>query len=204
MRATYVFVQLVLGALASTTLLGCGDDSSSTGGSGATSAGGEGGAGATGAGASGAGASGAGGEGGVPTAGGAGGTTSDGGGPPNPCEGAPTVSFATDVLPILVESCSFSSCHAGAQPDAGLDLTEGNAYAELVNISTSQCNGSRVRVVPGDAAESYLVDKLRGVDMCGTGQKMPRTYPPGSNAAPWTPEKTSIVEAWVCGGALDD
>jgi hypothetical protein len=204
MRATSLLVPIVLGALFSTAPIGCGDDTSSTGGSGATSAGGAGGAGASGAGASGAGASGAGGDGGVPTAGGAGGTSTDGGGPPGPCDGAPTVSFSTDVLPLLVESCSFSSCHAGAQPDAGLDLTEGNAYGELVNIATSQCNGSRTRVIPGDPAESYLVDKLLGVDMCGTGQKMPRTYPPGSSASPWTPEKTAIVEAWVCGGALDD
>ncbi len=184
----------------------CGDDASS-------------GTGASGIGASGSGASGSGGSpstggaGGIGASGGVGGTLDGGGGnvtdggggaSPDACEGVAVVSFSADVLPLLQESCTFSSCHAGGQPDAGLDLTPANVLAELIDVNSAQCGPSRKRVVAGDPEESYLLDKLLGEDMCGNGVKMPRNPPQGQSAPAWTADKTEIFRAWICGGALDD
>ena len=146
-----------------------------------------------------------GGAGGVGGAGG--GSTTDGGGGSmgDPCEGVATVSFSADVVPLLEQSCTFSACHAGAMPDAKLNLVPENAFAELVNVTALQCGGNRTLVIPGDPSESYLYDKLKGVDMCGLNSaKMPRNPPQGQSAPMWTAANTEVFRAWICGGALDD
>lgn len=132
---------------------------------------------------------------------GAGGAGGSGGGEPEVlCRpGLPTVSFATDVQPILTTSCAKANCHAGTNPDAGLDLREGAAYAELVNTSSTQCFGERTRVTPGDPEESYLFDKIRNKDLCGNSKRMP--YPP---TAMLPDEQRTLIEAWICAGALED
>ena len=184
-------------------LAGCGDSGSSSANGGNDGTGASAGSEATGGSGSGASNPGTGGS----SAGGnsnAGGNSSTGGS--SPCADAPAVSFATDIQPLLVEGCSFSSCHGGAMPDANLNLTDGNVYEELVNVATAQCNGSRTLVVPGAPEDSYLINKLRGQDMCGgvNSKKMPRNLPPGASAPPWTDAETALIEAWICGGALDN
>lgn len=152
------------------------------------------------------------GTGGSPASGGGGsgtgGTASTGGAPEGGggaasetfcAPGLPTVSFAADVQPILSASCAKTTCHAGVQPDAGLDLREGQAHGELLAVATTKCSGDRVRVVAGDPAESYLFDKVRGVDLCGTSKRMPPTPNPML-----TQSELDVLEAWICSGALDD
>ena len=180
----------------------CGDETS-TSGTGASGAGGS----PTSGGSGGIGGVGANGGVGGALDGGGGNTTTDGGGgaPPDPCEGVATVSFAADVVPLLEQSCTFSACHAGPMPDAGLDLTAANALAELIGVNSQQCGASSKRVVPGDPDASYLFDKLLGIEMCGmTSVKMPRNPPMGQSAPPWTDANTEVFRAWICGGALDD
>lgn len=74
-----------------------------------------------------------------------------------------------------------------------LDLSVGKAYAALVNVNATQCNPARKRVLPGDPAQSYLLDKMMGVDLC-FGTQMPKlgNLP---NA-----QMTTIAN-WICAGA---
>jgi hypothetical protein len=79
-------------------------------------------------------------------------------------EPPPTVkedpSFASDIQAIFSNSCISSGCHnAGAS--AGLVLLQGQAYASLVNVASTQEPG-KTRVIPTDAANSYIVIKLEG------------------------------------------
>lgn len=116
------------------------------------------------------------------------------------CEpGLPTVSFAADIQPILTTSCAKTNCHSGGNPDASLDLRQGAAYGELVDMASTQCFGDRTRVTPGDPEESYLFDKIRNKDLCGNSKRMP--YPP---TAMLTPEQRTLFEAWICAGALEN
>jgi hypothetical protein len=169
---------------------GCGEDASGAGSSGegassssgAASIGGGGGAG---------GASVASGTGGAATGGAGGGSAA--------CVGdLPVVSFAADVQPIFTQSCAKTNCHKGTQPDAGLDLSAGKAYAEIVGVATAECSGDRTRVIPGDPDESYLFDKVLGVDLCNKSSQMPINSPKLSEA------KLAVLHAWICAGALDD
>jgi hypothetical protein len=78
-------------------------------------------------------------------------------------------SFAGDIQPIFSSSCAASSCH-GAAAQSGLSLIQGQSYVNLVNIGSTE-DISRKRVLPGDAANSYIVIKLDGRQTVGA--KMP-------------------------------
>jgi len=173
---------------------GCGEDGSGAGASGE-------GAGSSSGGPSVGGAGGDGGTGGVPVGSAStGGAASGGaGGGHAACAGGlPVVSFAADVQPIFTQSCAKTNCHKGSKPDAGLDLSAGKAYAEVVGVATAECSGDRSRVIPGDPEESYLFDKVLGVDLCNKSSRMP------INSAKLSEAKLAVLHAWICAGALDD
>jgi len=191
-------VSLVMATLGLVLLSACGDGSSGNGGGGSTSAGGS-----TNAGGGGAGG----------TTMSTGGTTMSTGGatmttsstttssaPTDLCAtaGSTPISFADDVQPIFGQSCGgVSSCHLKATPSEGLSLKPGESYADLVDVpAKQQCNG-QVRVKPGSASDSYLVNKIENVGVCPGEKKMP---PSGSlNAA----NKQKIID-WICQGAANN
>jgi hypothetical protein len=79
-------------------------------------------------------------------------------------------------------------------PQASLDLSSGAAYGNLVNVPSSQCSPSRLRVMPGDPGRSYLMNKLMGVNLC-TGSQMPKAGTSLSSG------ELQSIGAWICGGA---
>lgn len=104
------------------------------------------------------------------------------------------VSDATCVVPqpvfdIITAKCS--PCHTTGS-SGGLKLDPADvAYTSLVRrpVGAAACS-SQVRVVPGDAAGSYLIAKLRGAPgICGL--PMPRNRP----ALP--EEEIQTIEAWI-------
>ncbi len=109
---------------------------------------------------------------------------------------ADPVSFSATIAPLLAAECTAMGCHGFPVAQAGLDLRESASYDELVGVASDQC-GDRLLVAPGDTANSYLVDKLLGVDLC-FGTQMPK-------AGQSLPEADiAAIEAWICYGALDD
>ncbi|MBM3311568.1 MAG: hypothetical protein FJY80_08680 [Candidatus Aminicenantes bacterium] len=80
-------------------------------------------------------------------------------------------SFTADIQAIFTSSCALSSCHSGGAPAGGLSLAAGQSYASLVNVASSG-EPNRIRVIPNDATNSYLVVKLEGRQTIGT--KMPQ------------------------------
>jgi hypothetical protein len=117
--------------------------------------------------------------------------------PPPPSDG--TVSFATQVEPILVNSCS--GCHSpggAAFVDNGIpmNLTEGQAYDAIVNQLSVQ-NASWTIVVPGDSASSLLYLKV-SMDTPPVGVRMPRFTPPLSGT------EQGLIRDWIDQGALNN
>jgi hypothetical protein len=112
------------------------------------------------------------------------------------CDGA-SVSFASDVAPLLGATCTDQGCHAGAKPKQGLSLLANVSYDELLGSTAQQCSDSRRLVVPGDPAESYLMSKLTGVSMC-SGTLMPKAD------SALSAEELAVISSWICGGALDN
>src|SRR5205823_2693376 len=66
-----------------------------------------------------------------------------------------TASFRGDVQPIFTSQCALVGCHSGAFPTQGLNLSEGSAYAAIVNVTSTE--QATVKLVdPGSTATSYL------------------------------------------------
>jgi hypothetical protein len=110
---------------------------------------------------------------------------------------ATTISFATQIQPIFTASCALSACHAGATPQMGMDLSAGNAYANIVNIASGECTSVH-RIEPYASAQSYLMWKIQGSGPCFTGSQMPKMGMPVSQA-----DRTKIA-TWIDEGALDN
>ena len=92
-----------------------------------------------------------------------------------------------------------TSCHnaQGARFAGNLNLTGATAYAQLVNVASSGKPGA-VRVIPGDAENSYLIHKIEGRPGI-VGERMPR------NAGPFlTPGQILIIRTWIGQGAQNN
>lgn len=106
------------------------------------------------------------------------------------------MSFANDVQPIFDEACAKSMCHNASSRKEGLDLSAGNAFEQIVNHASKQCNGAKIRIRPGNPDDSYLLDKMRDEDLCGNSKQMP---PPTDT--PLFNGEVGLIERWVCQGA---
>lgn len=96
-------------------------------------------------------------------------------------------------------NCTTSGCHSGDTPSNGLSLEMGEAYDQLVNVAAQNATASaagKKRVVPGDAANSFLYQKLTGNLADFEGKQMPRDLPPLSN------DQITLVEEWINEGAV--
>jgi hypothetical protein len=93
-----------------------------------------------------------------------------------------------------------TECHTdvgGRTPSGGLNLRHEVAYASLVGIASRNKAGA-VRVIAGDADNSYIVHKLEGRPGI-VGERMPRT------GGPYLTEgQMTILKRWIATGANND
>lgn len=71
----------------------------------------------------------------------------------------PTLSVVQEQ--VFTPRCGVAACHSGDNPPVGLDLSEGNAYANIVNVDATVVDG-RIRVIPGDPENSLLYEVTGG------------------------------------------
>src|SRR5215472_6653735 len=89
-----------------------------------------------------------------------------------------------------------STCHGGATPRAGLNLTAGQSFANLVGVASSQ-DGTLTRVIALDANNSLIIHKLEDATP-PVGQRMPR-------GGPFLPQGTiNVIRQWIKLGAQND
>lgn len=105
----------------------------------------------------------------------------------------PDPSFSADIQAIFTASCALSNCH-GSAAQAGMNLSSGQAYANTVNVPSTQ-DPSFMRVLPSDAQNSYLVMKIEGRQT--SGAKMPASGSLTSN-------QVQNIKNWVNQGAKDN
>ena len=114
---------------------------------------------------------------------------------------SPTPPAPGGLMPRLssIQSIIFNpSCiehHGDHATEAGLDLTSGNAYANLVNVGSVQV--ALNRVTPGDAESSYLIHKLDGRSGI-VGDRMP------TNGPFLTTAQIDVIEQWINDGARNN
>lgn len=113
------------------------------------------------------------------------------------------VVFARDIRPLMERSDDDATghgckkCHYPSEPEhVGFDL--GGLDLETLGAlrKGGATSGARV-VVPGEASESVLVQKLEGT--YGFGARMPRDGPPY-----WTAAEIGLVRSWIAAGAVGE
>lgn len=92
-----------------------------------------------------------------------------------------TVSFASEILPIIQSRCI--NCHGGDEIEEGLSM---NTHADIMAGSE---NGAIL--VPGDAASSLIIEMVASGDMPKRGPKL-------------TPPQVQLIADWINQGALDN
>ncbi len=114
--------------------------------------------------------------------------------PQNGGPGPPTLSG--DVQPIFSGVCAVPGCHAGTTPEEALNLSDGLAHSNIVNVSANQLAGM-MRVRPGQPDQSYLVHKIQGTQASagGTGNRMPL------GGTPLTQAQIDTIRDWIAAGA---
>lgn len=106
--------------------------------------------------------------------------------------------FSAAVQPILTANCAFAGCHAGATPQQGMNLSAGQAYANLVGVPSQQVPRLS-RVAPGNPDSSYVILKLEGA--AGAVGGVGTTMPLGGEL---TIAEIATIRAWVSAGAAND
>ena len=95
---------------------------------------------------------------------------------------------AAQVKTLLVSTCATSGCHIPASSAGGLAISNDNQwFTDLVNEPATA--SGEIRVIPGNAADSYLIKKLRGAP--GTGPQMP------FGGTPLAESQIEMVENWI-------
>jgi hypothetical protein len=129
---------------------------------------------------------------------------SDGQGTADPRSGAPCPTNLQEVaVQVFQQSCIDAGCHGSADRAGGLDLETNALELELFGRDAALCDG-QVRVLPGDAASSYLIAKLRGTNECGVQMPVGGSLPT---------ETIDCIVSWIdgldvtnscetCGGAV--
>ena len=96
---------------------------------------------------------------------------------------------------VFTPSCVFSTCHDAAG-GGGLVLTGSRAHAQLVGVPSVGAP-TRTRVVAGDVANSYLVEKLsKAVPAAGA------LMPQGGDGL--EADRLELIKAWIAAGAKND
>jgi hypothetical protein len=103
---------------------------------------------------------------------------------------------------VLPSCAGIIACHRRAPFGGGLDLTNDNAYASLVNVPARMAL-NRMRVSPKDAANSFLYQKLTNdLAPADEGAPMPKTE--GLGWKQISASNLSLVKKWIDAGALDN
>ena len=115
------------------------------------------------------------------------------------CAAAPADSFAAIQTVIFNgKGCSNKGCHGGGQPANGMSLSNGNAYAAIVNV-TARAGGGLKRVLPGDANNSFLYRKVAARTNPGSfsvaGSPMPLT------GSALSTNQLAALAVWIDAGA---
>ena len=99
---------------------------------------------------------------------------------------------------IFTPSCAVSGCHVGSNPVLGLDLSDGNSFANIVGVTSRESTGLKL-VEPGQPENSYLVIKIEG----GAGM-MPGTMIMPLGRPALSDQAIEDVKEWIRTGALDN
>lgn len=105
---------------------------------------------------------------------------------------APLSKLSDIQVKVFNQSCALAGCHGFTNTKAGLLLTDGNSFSNLVNVQ-SVLFPSFKRVDPNDSATSLLIKILKGE----VSPRMP------FNRTPLSASVIDSIAKWIDNGALN-
>ena len=102
---------------------------------------------------------------------------------------------------ILTPSCAFESCHSEYLPERGLDLTEGNSFAAMVNVEAQE---SGYTLVVPDAPDQSLIYLVLENEVFGDGVDQPATLGKMPPSQVLSSSQRSMIRSWIADGAEDN
>ena len=126
------------------------------------------------------------------------GTTGPGGNNDPVPGGGPSASFSGEVQPIFTQRCALSRCHVGVSPAGDMNLEQGQAYGNIVDVTSSVPSLKRVR--PGLPDSSFLVHKIQGTQASvgGSGLRMP------ADNCCLSQDQIDLIRSWITMGARNN
>jgi hypothetical protein len=107
------------------------------------------------------------------------------------------LSYEADIQPIWNANCI--GCHrVGGDGELYLVLTD-DSYGEIVGVLSVQATDKQL-IEAGNAADSYLIAKLRNTHEAAGGEGDP--MPSGEGAVPLPEATIMLIEQWVNEGVL--
>lgn len=100
--------------------------------------------------------------------------------------------FSSIQSEVLSKNCATIGCHSGPNPTAGLNLSQGVSYNNIVNKTAPF--GGLVYIKPGNPDESYLLQRISSES-------------PGSVMPPSGRLSQSVIDSvklWIESGALNN
>ena len=101
-----------------------------------------------------------------------------------------------------------ASCHSGATPEAGLDLsgTEAQIYANIVNVASTMSESGEKLIAPGYPYRSFLLKKMNNgliheTDAALTANEGDHMPTPTYSGEPVTDKDVELVRQWIYRGA---
>ena len=95
---------------------------------------------------------------------------------------------------IFAHNCTLSSCHGALSPQEGMSLVS-PTHAALSGVPSTEVP-TMMRIAPGDADGSYLLQKIASTTP-QEGVRMPPDQP-------LPPHKIEAIRLWIAAGAQDD
>ncbi len=113
--------------------------------------------------------------------------------PPQP--GAPLEpTLASIQANVFSPTCAVSGCHGGTAAQQGMRLDPGFSAGNLICVLVPR-DPSKIRVIPGDPNNSFIIQKLEGKPIPLLGDQMPQGGQP-------LPQSTiDVIRQWIQNGA---
>ncbi|MBI4914531.1 MAG: CHRD domain-containing protein [Acidobacteria bacterium] len=107
--------------------------------------------------------------------------------PPSPTPTTPPPSVTLSSLQTTVFTAKCIGCHGGSSPEAGMNLSAGQSFSNLVNVPATTQAGA-IRVVPFSPSTSYLSIFLAA----------------GHRSNSVTVQDRADIDSWILAGALNN
>ena len=97
-----------------------------------------------------------------------------------------------------------SVIYAGATAGTATGCPDLSLYQRITQLAPWQCASTTKYIKAGDLAGSYIIDKIKGQNLCPDGNVPSKQMPPMDSIFKITTQDRETLEAWILAGAKND